>query len=360
MKQKYEFSVQSHRFINSAGKALMPLPARYADLQLLEQAYEQMVLIRTFDQKAIALQRTGKIGTYPSVLGHEAINIGAGLALHQEDVFAPYYRDLGIQYLRGVSFVEQLMYWGGDERGSCYAKQPEDLPICVPIATQFCHAAGVASAIKFRQQARAVLVSGGDGSTSKGDFLESLNLAGAWQLPLVFLVSNNQWAISTPRYLQCHAETLAQKAIGAGIPGVQVDGNDFVAVHDTLTDALTRARTGHGPTLVEAVTYRLGDHTTADDASRYRSQEDLKKAWEEEPIKRLRLYLSSQNAWDEKREQALLQRCKVTVEKAVADYAAIEPDVPTAMFDHLFATLPEDLHDQYEELRRQTQEASHD
>ncbi len=359
MKKIYEFRIESRRFINSAGKVIATLPEGY-DAGLLRQAYEHMVLIRAFDQKAIALQRTGKIGTYPSILGHEAISIAAGMALRKDDVFVPYYRDLGTQYLRGVRLVEQLLYWGGDERGSCFAAQKEDLPICVPIATQFCHAAGVASAIRFRQQPRAVLVSGGDGSTSKGDFLESLNLAGAWQLPLVFLIANNQWAISTPRYLQCHAETLAQKAIGAGIAGVQVDGNDFVAVHDSLTQALEKARTGQGPTLVEAITYRLGDHTTADDASRYRSQDELKKAWDEEPVKRLRTCLAHQNAWSEAEEKALLTRCKTQVEQVVSDYLNTPPAAPTAMFDYLYARLPADLQPQYDHLKAIRPEAGHD
>lgn len=279
-------------------------------------AYRNMVLTRTFDAKAIALQRTGKCGTYPSALGHEVIGTAIGQALAASDVFVPYYRDQATHLLRGVTLQEMLLYWGGDERGSAWQACPQDLPVAVPIATQCCHAVGVASAFRIRGEARAVLCCVGDGGTSKGDFLESLNLAGAWHLPVVFVAINNQWAISTPRRLQTGAETIAQKAIGAGLPGHVVDGNDYFASVDVLDAALARAHAGKGATLIEAVTYRLGDHTTADDATRYRDAEELRRAWDRDGVKRLRLWLHDQGLWNADLEQQWQAECKERVEQA--------------------------------------------
>lgn len=351
MNRTYNFSISSTQFVAPDGNLIKPLPATVNEALLL-LAYRQMVLIRTYDQKAVALQRTGKLGTYPSALGQEAIGVAIGLAMRADDVFVPYYRDHATQYLRGVSLTEMLQYWGGDERGSHYKNCPQDMPLCVPIATQFCHAAGIASAFKIRGEKRASVVTGGDGSTSKGDFLESLNLSGVWQLPMVMVINNNQWAISTRREVQSHGETLAQKAISAGIPGVQVDGNDFVSLYDAMLTALERAHSGKGPTLIEAVSYRLSDHTTADDATRYRSNDELKKGWDLEPVKRLRDYLHHEKLWGSEQERQLQTDVKQQVDEAVSAYLEIEPEAPTAMFDHLFETLPAPLQAQYDEVRR--------
>ncbi|WP_250655622.1 pyruvate dehydrogenase (acetyl-transferring) E1 component subunit alpha [Alkalimarinus coralli] len=349
MNRQYDFSISSTQYIADDGQLIKPLP-NTVNHDLLLEAYQNMVLIRAFDQKAVALQRTGKLGTYPSSLGQEAIGIAIGLAMRSDDVFVPYYRDHATQYLRGVSLTEILQYWGGDERGSDYQHCKEDMPVCVPIATQFCHAAGIASAFKIRGEKRASVVTGGDGSTSKGDFLESLNLSGVWQLPMVMAINNNQWAISTRREVQSHGETLAQKAISAGIPGVQVDGNDFVSLYDAMLTALNRAHSGKGPTLIEAVSYRLSDHTTADDATRYRSNEELKKGWDLEPVKRLRDYLHHQHLWDSDKETQLQQQVKQQVDKTVEEYLNIKPEPPSAMFNHLFEVLPVPLQQQYQEV----------
>jgi len=351
MNKTFEYSITSTQYIAQDGTLIKPLP-NFINDELLLNAYKEMVLIRTFDQKAIALQRTGKLGTYPSSLGQEAINVAIGLAMKKDDVFVPYYRDHATQYLRGVTLSEMLLYWGGDERGGSAIGEncKEDMPVCVPIATQFCHAAGIASAFKIRGEKRATVVTGGDGSSSKGDFLESLNLAGVWQLPVVFVINNNQWAISTRREVQCHGETLAQKAIGAGIPGVQVDGNDFVSLYDAMHEALDKAHAGKGPTLIEAMSYRLSDHTTADDATRYRSNEELKKGWDLEPVKRLRDYLHLNDLWSSGKETHLQEQVKQQVEEAVEEYLSIDPEPPEAMFDHLFETLPAPLQQQYNEV----------
>ncbi len=340
------------RFLDDQGRALDTLPAWASDAELLRGFYRHMVLVRAFDQKCIALQRTGQIGTYASTLGQEAVGTALGQAMSREDVLVPYYRDTAIQLLRGVAMHEILLYWGGDERGSAWTDPAcaEDFPICVPIATQACHACGVAAAFRTRQQHRVAVTTCGDGATSKGDFLESLNLAGVWQLPVVFVVNNNQWAISVPRSLQSAAPTLAHKALAAGIPGEQVDGNDVLAVYDRVQAAIERARAGKGASLVECVTYRLGDHTTADDASRYRSDETLKEAWQHEPIGRFQRFLHARGEWDESREQALQAQVGELIAAAVETYKAVPPAAPTAAFDHLYARLPAFYQAQREQL----------
>lgn len=325
--------------LNSEGQLQNPLPD-FITAELLLSFYKSMVLTRNFDKKCIALQRTGQLGTYPSCLGQEAIGTGIGYAMRSEDVLIPCYRDQASQLIRGVTLVEQLLFWGGDERGSDFQHAREDLPNCIPIATQCSHAAGIASAFKMRHQPRVAVCTLGDGATSKGDFLETLNVAGVWQLPLVIVINNNQWAISTPTYLQSHGSTYDQKAELAGINHQRIDGNDVIAVYQQVSEAIERARSGKGPTLIEAVSYRLGDHTTADDASRYRSAEEVKQAWQREPIKRLQQLLHAQNFWHPEDEQQLQQHCSHLIEQAVAEYLKTPPQAPTDMIDYLYANLP--------------------
>src|SRR5688572_17338520 len=255
--------------------------------------YRLMTLVRTFDTKAINLQRTGKLGTYASCLGHEATHVGVGASMQPLDVLCPVYREYGSQLWRGVTMKEILMYWGGDERGNDFATPRHDFAWCVPIGSQTLHAAGAAMAFKVKGEKRCAVAYIGDGGTSQGAFYEAMNLAGARKLPVVFVIVNNKWAISVPIEAQTAAQTLAQKGIAAGIPGVQVDGNDVIAVRDVMSRALERARSGGGPTVVEAMSYRLSDHTTADDASRYRDPAEVTEAWKIEPLIRLRKLLES-------------------------------------------------------------------
>src|ERR1700690_2583533 len=296
------------------------------------------------DAKAVNLQRTGKLGTYASCLGHEAAHVGVGAAMRPEDVLAPVYREFGTQLWRGVSMAEILLYWGGDERGSDFAGPRSDFAWCVPIATQTLHAAGAAMAFKVRREPRCALAYIGDGGTSEGAFYEALNLAGARALPVVFVIVNNGWAISVPVAAQTAAQTLAQKAVAAGIPGVQVDGNDVFAVREVVSEALDAARQGQGPGLIEALTYRLSDHPTADDASRYRSDDEVRQAWELEPLLRLRAFLINAGIWDRELEESLRHSCAAQVEAEVSAYfAAAKPCNTDAMFEHLFAAMPAHL-----------------
>lgn len=334
------FEVGYTQILNKSGKLAGPLPAFAQDPEKLIELYRAMVLSRAFDAKAINLQRTGRLGTFPSAVGQEAVSVGTASAMLEDDVFLPSFREHGAQLIRGVTLVEQLLYWGGDERGSDFSGPKKDFPMAVPVGTHAPHAAGVALAMKLRGEERAAVCLMGDGATSRGDVYESWNMAGAWSLPVVYVINNNQWAISMPRSAQSAAETLAQKAIAAGFPGEQVDGNDVIAVYDVVDKALKKARAGGGAHLIEAVTYRLSDHTTADDASRYRSDEEVSARWSEEPILRMRTYLTEQLDWKKEDEEALIAACAEKIDASVEEYLATGPQSPDTMFKYLYANLP--------------------
>jgi 2-oxoisovalerate dehydrogenase E1 component alpha subunit len=336
------FDVKYTRYLDPTGKAVQPLPKEY-DKANLTALYRALVRTRTFDAKAGALQRTGRLGTYASSIGQEAVSVGAASAMHPDDILVPSFREHGGQLWRGATPTELFLYWGGDERGNHFAKTPHDFPNCVPVGSHAPHAAGVALALKLRKEPRAVLCIFGDGATSKGDVYEAMNFAGVWKLPVVFLISNNQWAISVPRHEQTAAETLAQKAISAGIPGEQVDGNDVIAVRSVLVAALDCARGGDGARVIEAVTYRLGDHTTADDASRYRKDSEVTARWQEEPIKRLHQYMTTIGMWSKNDEDALLKEINAEIDAAAEAYLAMPLPDPAMIFDYTYATLPADL-----------------
>ena len=354
-----EFSIDHHRILDPNGRLVAPLPRFAEKLDDVVDMYRAMTRVRVFDAKAVNLQRTGQLGTFPSSLGHEATHVGIGAAMRPEDVLAPVYREYGTQLWRGVSMTEILLYWGGDERGSDFAGPRHDFAWCVPIATQTLHAAGAAMAFKLRREPRCALAYIGDGGTSEGAFYEAINVAGVRALPVVFVVVNNGWAISVPVAQQTAARTLAQKAIAAGIPGIQVDGNDVFAVRDVVARALDTARHGGGPAVIEALTYRLSDHTTADDASRYRGGMEVQNAWTVEPLIRVREYLAAAGAWDQSRESALLQECTREVAAAVSAYLASVKQPTDAMFDHLFAEPPAHLAEQRATARRYAAKPGH-
>jgi 2-oxoisovalerate dehydrogenase E1 component alpha subunit len=288
-------------------------------------------------------------GTYASCLGHEAAHIGIGSAMQYDDVFAPSYREYGAQIVRGVKPRDILMYWGGDERGNDFSGPPHDYPWCVPIATQCLHAAGAALAFKLRGEPRVAVTCVGDGGSSKTDTYAAINSAGAYTLPFILCIINNQWAISVPRKSQTGAKTLAQKGIAGGLDCVQVDGNDIIAVRAAMDHALKRARNGHGGSVLELVTYRLSDHTTADDARRYRDDAEVKAAWEREPMSRLRSFLISEGVWSEAEEAAWKEECGKKVDEEVNAYLETKVQPVEAMFDYLYAELPADIQAQRED-----------
>ena len=293
-----EVGVSSSHVLDNEGKIVGAMPDFARDPAELLRLYRALVLTRTFDTKAVALQRTGRLGTYASSLGQEAVSVGAAAAMAPNDVFVPSFREHGGQLWRGVTLKELFLYWGGDERGNDFSGPREDFPNCVPVGSHAPHAVGVALAFRLRGEKRAAVCVFGDGATSKGDVAEALNMAGVWKVPAVFVINNNAWAISVPRDKQSAAATLAQKATAAGIAGEQVDGNDVIAVRAVIERALARARQGFGPSLIEAVTYRLCDHTTSDDASRYRDDAEVSRHWPAEPLVRLRNFLTQSGHWD--------------------------------------------------------------
>lgn len=341
-----QFDITYTQFLNEQGKLTGDAPAFVKDPNVLKELYKVMVLTRTFDKKAIALQRTGRMGTYAPINGQEAISTAIGHAMRPEDVFVPYYRDYAAQIQRGVKMSEILSYWGGDERGSKFSDNAHDLPICVPIASQCLHAAGVAFAFQYRNEPRVAVVCIGEGGTSEGDFYEAINVAGTWKLPVVFVVNNNQWAISVPRDKQTGTQTIAQKAIAAGFIGLQVDGNDILATRHVIGEAIEKARRGEGPTLVEALTYRLSDHTTADDATRYQPSTEVEQAKPKEPISRFKEYLLHEKIWNAQEEEKLVMECAEEVEKAVDEYLSAKPQPISSIFDYHYAELPEYLVEQ--------------
>ncbi len=354
--QVASFSISHLRFLDEHGNTTQDLPEFAKDPDTLLYLYRTMSLTRAADAKAVNLQRTGRMGTYPSSLGQEAISVAIGHAMRKEDVFCPYYREQGTMLQRGVKIEDIFNYWGGDERGSNFGDgTSEDFPISVPIASQCLHATGVATAFKLRKQPRVAVVSCGDGATSEGDFYEAINLAGAWNLPVVFVVNNNKWAISVPLSEQTAAQTIAQKAIAAGFDGEQVDGNDVIAMHHTLEQAIENARQGGGPTLIEALTYRMCDHTTADDASRYRPREEVDEHRKKCPLVRLYNYLLNQGLWDKEKENALQAECAEKVQAAVDAYLNTENQPLTSMVDYLYETWPASLADQRDALLQEQQ-----
>ena len=339
-----KFNIQYHQILDYQGNLIdASVPEIANDQQRLIQLYRAMVSTRLFDKKATSLQRRGQLGTYASSLGQEAIGAAIGCIMHDDDVLFHAYREYAALFLRGVKMSEILLYWGGNEQGMNFQQGCHDFPLCVPIASQAPQAVGAAYAMQLRKQKRVAVCVLGDGATSKGDFYEAINAAGTWNLPIVFVINNNRWAISLPQAKQTRAQTLAQKAIAAGIAGEQVDGNDVIALYSRIEKAIAKARSAAGPTVIEALTYRLCDHTTADDASRYRSKEELQEHWLYEPIIRLKHYLSQQSYWSETDENLLQEQALAEVEIAVDEYLNTPAQPPETMFDYLYATLPDTL-----------------
>ena len=321
-----------------------------SDSQLL-QLYELLCFTRLADQRALDLQREGRLGTYPSSLGQEAAQVGSGFALRSDDWIFPAFRELGVFLCQDYPLDLIYRYWTGDERGLHSPEGINIFPMCIAVGTHVLHAAGAAMAARYRGDEVVAAAFLGDGGTSKGDFHEALNMAGVYQLPLVVICQNNQWAISVARSAQTAADTLAQKAIAYGIPGIQVDGNDVLAVYRATHEAVERARQGGGPTFIECETYRMADHTTADDARRYRDPQEVERWRERDPLLRMRRFLVQQRLWSdgdqEQLELALKERLAAAVEKA----EAAEPPQVADMFTQTCAQLSTRQQEQLKECR---------
>ena len=326
------------------------------DEDILKDMYWWMVFGRKADEKALKLQRQGRMGTYPPIRGQEATQVGSTMALNGDDWVAPAFRELINYLMRGISLENNLLYFMGDIRGNDIPREINNLPMAVPVGTQLPHAAGIAYGMKLKGKNTAVLSYFGDGATSEGDFHEGMNFAGVMNAPLVAICQNNQYAISVPREKQTASKTIAQKAKAYGFPGVQIDGNDVLAVYLTSKDALERARRGDGPSLIEAFTYRMQMHTTADDPTRYRSEEELEKLEDKDPLKRFRIYLKNKGIWTEEWQSELEDKADEKIDEAIEKAENIESPEPDDMFEYMFDEMTPELKEQLKYLKNNLKE----
>ena len=326
----------------------------------LLRLYRGMVRARELDQRMLKLQRQGRLGTFGPCTGQEAPCTAAALAMQADDWFVGAFRELGGRLLRGEPLTNPLFYYNGWEEGNVLPPEVgrRMLPLAVVVASQVPHAAGIGYAIKHRGAKEAVVCFMGDGATSEGDFHEGLNFASVWQAPVVFVSQNNQWAISIPREAQTRSRTIAQKGIAYEMPCLQVDGNDALACYVAIKEALDRARAGQGPTLIEAVTYRLMMHTTADDPRKYRDEAQEQEWWQKEPLLRFRTYLTAKKLWDDAQEEALLAEVRAEVDAAVKLFEDTAPWAADSPFDHVFAETTPYLEQQRQEFLASLKEES--
>lgn len=340
-----DFSTYKLSILDEQGKVDEKLLPKLSSTQLVE-IYTHLVNLRMFDDKALKLQRQGRIGTYGSCAGQEACTVGTAFAMEKQDWTFPAFREHGVFFTRGVPMVNVLQYWGGDERGSSCEKDINCFPVSIPVGSQPLHAVGAAMAMKYLKKDAVAIGYFGDGATSEGDTLEAMNFAGVFQVPVVLVCQNNQFAISEPRSLQTHSETIAQKAVAFGFEGIQVDGNDVLAVYVAMKQALEKARAGKGPTLLELYTYRMGDHTTADDSTRYRTKEELEAWRKKDPILRFKNYLLNVGVLTPALDEKIVADAVAKVERAVLAYESMPAPSPNDMFDYMFAQPTPELAEQ--------------
>ncbi len=345
------FTVKYLQVLDENGKCDTKLMPKLSPKQLVE-LYELMVLSRRFDEKALSLQRQGRLGTYASVLGQEAAQIGAAYALGPSDWVFPTYRDSALLIGRSTPMVKLFQYFGGDERGSIPLKGFNNFPIAIPVGTQGLHAVGAAMAATIQKKKFATVGCLGDGASSEGDMNEAMNFAGVFKAPVIFLCQNNQYAISIPVKRQTAAETIAQRAIGFGFEGIRVDGNDILAVYSATAAALKKAYAGKGPTLIECYTYRLGNHTTSDDASKYRSDAEVAAWRKKDPVPRFRKFLEAKKIWNAKKEGELLARVDKQVSAAVNEYEAVPKASYEDIFKYVYSEQPQYLQQQLDDYRK--------
>ncbi len=352
MNPEKEFPIQ--RVIDEEGN-LVGDRGGVTDDQLLS-FYRSLMTLRTLDQRAWNLQRQGRIGTYPPFSGQEATQVGVVAALEQDDWICGSYRDWAALVYRGVPMSYPLLNSMGHPVSGHIPEDIPALPVQVVIAAQILHAVGLAWAAKLQNQPRLAVTFFGDGATSQGDFHEALNLASVVKVPVLFVSQNNRWAISVPVSRQMNTPTIAQRALAYNIEGVRVDGNDIVAVYQTVKSLAGRIREGAGPALVEAVTYRLGAHTTADDPTRYRPSEEERALSHGEPIARLRRFLEKQQLIDADGIRQIEEEAKAAVEAAVQEAEAYPKAAPETVFDHVYEELPPGLRDQRQRFQVEVSE----
>jgi pyruvate dehydrogenase E1 component alpha subunit len=324
--------------------------------ELLLALHRAMLLGRRFDERMLRLQRQGRMGTFAPIRGQEAAQVGAVAPLRESDWMVPAFRETAAEIYRGRPMESILLYYGGYNQAGRMPENVKNLPIAIPVGTQIPHAVGLGYAIRYREKDDVAMVFFGDGATSQGDFHEALHFGGVFHTPTVFVCQNNQWAISVPRSHQTQAETLAQEGLGHGIPGIQVDGNDVLAVWVAAKEAVDRARAGDGPTLIECITYRMSVHTTADDPTRYRSDEEVEKWEARDPISRFQAYLKNKDLLTdggiEELEDEIQAEIKEVVQRAEDRMKELAGEA-LVMFDHLYAESPPYLREQRDELAQE-------
>ncbi|MCA9665928.1 MAG: pyruvate dehydrogenase (acetyl-transferring) E1 component subunit alpha [Myxococcales bacterium] len=345
----YSATTRRIEILDKDGKVDEALLPSELDDATLQRALELMMRMRAFDEKALTMQRQGRIGTYGSMRGQEAAQAGLALAIEPDDWLVPSIREQGVLEACGVPMRHWFGFCKGDERMAVFPGVNALTP-SIPVGSQLLHAAGIGMALELRGEATAAIGFAGDGATSEGDFHEALNFAGVFNARTLFFIQNNGWAISVPITQQTRSATIAQKAHAYGIEGVQVDGNDVLASYVASRDALRKVRAGEGPVLIEAVTYRMESHTTADDHTRYRSADEVAYWAERDPIKRMRAYLEGRGLWDETRHEATLKKLGDDVEAEVARLEDNAPPPPTDIFDHMYSAMPETLRAQRQAL----------
>ncbi len=346
------FQVEYLSILDSEGNLDTALEPKLSPDEL-RSLYRAMLLGRRLDERMVRLQRQGRIGTFAPLKGQEASQLGSTFTLRPQDWMVPSFRETAAMVWRGWPIEKLLLFFAGYVEGGQPAPDQRDLPITIPVATQLPHAVGLAYAAQYRGDDAVVMVFFGDGATSEGDFHEALNFAGVWHVPVVFVCQNNQWAISVPLKKQTHSKTIAQKALAYGLPGIQVDGNDVLAVYAAAREAVDRARAGDGPTLIECVTYRRGMHTTADDPTKYRAEEEVKMWEQKDPMTRFAAYLKERKLL----EEGLEQKIDDEINEAVRRFEATPPADPLTMFDHVYAEPPAHLAAQREEVIRRLRES---
>lgn len=313
------------------------------DDQQIVDAYKLIHYSRMVDLKAVSYQRQGRMYTYPPNLGQEAAAVGVSTVMRDIDWLVPAYRELGAYLTKGATPKDIYLYWGGHEDGSRFPGAPNLLPIAVPIATQLLHAVGIAHGLKYQEKEGVVFTFIGDGGTSEGDFHEAMNFAAVWKVPVVFLCQNNQYAISLPTKKQTAVECIAVKAVAYGMPGIRVDGNDFFSCYAAAKQAHEYAQSGNGPVFIEALTYRRGAHTTADDPTRYRTKEE-EQAWEDkDPALRLKKYLIDKKLWTEEQESELLERYNKEVEAQFLEFESYPKYKLEDVFQYMYTKMPSHL-----------------
>jgi pyruvate dehydrogenase E1 component alpha subunit len=313
--------------------------------------YKKMLFIRLADQRALMLQRQGRMGTYAPIWGQEACQVGSAAVLQKGDWVFPAFRELGATLMMGVPLKTFLLYWMGNEEGSRSPEGINVLPVSIPVGTHPLHAVGVAWAGKLKGDKIVTVAYFGDGATSKGDFHEAMNFAGVFKAPTIFFCQNNQFAISVPRKIQTASQTIAQKAVAYGVDGIQVDGNDLFAVYTATKEAVEKARSGEGPTLIEGVTYRFGPHTTADDPTKYRKDQEIEPWKPLDPMVRLKLYLKERGLWNEEVEQKIIEEAQKEIDQVVKDAEAVPVPEVEEIFKYVFEEMTPQLKEQLEYLK---------